>query len=164
MLRSAINRLMPPLVRSCTTSSEAQIRRFEKCVNKVTLVGRAGRGAEEKGLESGRPVVQFTLATSDVYKDNRTDHEGEYREKTQWHRISVFYSPALRETVLKYVKKGSRLYITGKLEYSEYINRDGGKVFSTNIVADDVIFLSTRSSEDDQIEDDDDDDDDDDEH
>ncbi|XP_077996990.1 single-stranded DNA-binding protein, mitochondrial-like [Glandiceps talaboti] len=165
MLRSALGKVSRQFVRCESTGSDFYVRpRMEKSLNKVTLLGRVGQDPIERGFDSERAVVQFTLATSEIFKDKRIGHEDEYKEKTMWHRISVF-TPYLRNLITRAVTKGSRVYVTGKLDYSEYMDKQGHKVFSTSIIADDVIFLSTRrESQRDRQADDDEDDSDEDEH
>ncbi|XP_070535268.1 single-stranded DNA-binding protein, mitochondrial-like [Ptychodera flava] len=141
---------------SSFNSAEMHVKpRLERCVNKVTLLGRVGQDPVQKG-DAVRPVVQFTLATSEVYRDRRIGHEGEYKEKTLWHRISVFYPESLRDLILRVVRKGSRIYVQGRLDYSEYTDKQGYKVFATTVIADDIIFLSTRKQDESPAEDDDD--------
>ncbi|GFY64591.1 single-stranded DNA-binding protein, mitochondrial [Trichonephila inaurata madagascariensis] len=109
---------------------------LEKSVNHVVLLGRVGIDPQLRGTEN-KPVVVFTLATNTNYKYET----GEMRQKTDWHRIAIFKA-SLRETVLEYLKKGNRVYVDGKIVYSEYNDAKGNVCSSTSIVANDVIFLS----------------------
>ncbi|GIY64365.1 single-stranded DNA-binding protein, mitochondrial [Caerostris darwini] len=119
---------------------------LEKSVNHVTLLGRAGMNPQLRGSEVS-PVVVFTLATNVNYK-----FETEFRQKTDWHKISVF-KDSLRDTVLKYLKKGHRVYVDGRIVYSEYSDTKGNTLNSTTIVANDIIFLGNpQKSQDDQDE------------
>ncbi|KAI1285582.1 Single-stranded DNA-binding protein, mitochondrial [Halotydeus destructor] len=113
---------------------------IEKSVNRITLLGRVGTAPTSRGSEE-HPVVIFTLATNSTYRQT-----GEIRQKTEWHRVSVF-KPFLRETILSYVQKGSRLYIEGKLAYGNTTDASGNAVPTATIIADDVIFVSKSSSE-----------------
>ncbi|GFT47302.1 single-stranded DNA-binding protein, mitochondrial [Nephila pilipes] len=108
---------------------------LEKSVNHVVLLGRVGIDPQLRGTES-KPVVVFTLATNTNFKYET----GEMRQKTDWHRIAVFKA-SLRETVLEYLKKGSRVYVDGRIVYSEYNDPKGNVCSSTSIVANDVIFI-----------------------
>ncbi|GFQ66560.1 single-stranded DNA-binding protein, mitochondrial [Trichonephila clavata] len=109
---------------------------LEKSVNHVVLLGRVGIDPQLRGTEN-KPVVVFTLATNTNYKYET----GEVRQKTDWHRIAIFKA-SLRETVLEYLKKGNRVYVDGRIVYSEYNDAKGNVCNSTSIVANDVIFLS----------------------
>ncbi|XP_071942838.1 single-stranded DNA-binding protein, mitochondrial-like isoform X2 [Antedon mediterranea] len=115
--------------------------RVEKSVNKVVLIGRIGREPEMRGSQEN-PCTAFPLATSENFKDKT----GEYQQKTQWHRIVIF-RPWLKDTVYTYAKKGSRIYLEGKIEYGQYTDDDGNTNFTTSVVADDVIFLDHRSGD-----------------
>ena len=96
-------------------------------VNKIFLVGNVGKDPEIRSFQNGGRVANFSLATSESWKTK----SGEKKEKTEWHRISVTSEP-LVNLVEKYVRKGSRLFIAGKIEYREY-EKDGEKRFSTDI-------------------------------
>ena len=85
-------------------------------VNKVILVGNVGQDPEVRQFQNGGQVCSFSLATSENWKDKNT---GERREKTEWHRISVFNEGLIR-VVQSYVKKGSKLYIEGQLETRQW--------------------------------------------
>lgn len=100
---------------------------YEKTMNKVTLLGRAGGDAQLKGNEE-HPVVIFSIATNS-------------NSKTEWHRVSVF-RPGLREVAEEYVKAGTRVLVEGKISYGHIIDRNGAAVPTTSIIADDLIFLT----------------------
>ena len=99
-------------------------------VNKVILVGNVGQDPEVRQFQNGGQVCSFSLATSETWKDKNT---GERREKTEWHRISVF-SEGLIRVVQSYVKKGSKLYIEGQLETRKWQDRDGNDRYTTEVV------------------------------
>lgn len=99
-------------------------------VNKVILVGNVGQDPEVRQFQNGGQVCNFSLATSENWKDKNT---GERREKTEWHRISVF-SEGLIRVVQSYVKKGSKLYIEGQLETRKWQDRDGNDKYTTEVV------------------------------
>ncbi|CAH4033341.1 single-stranded DNA-binding protein, mitochondrial [Pieris brassicae] len=110
----------------------------EKTLNQVTLLGRVGADPQKRGTED-HPVINFPLATHFSYKYE----SGDVLQKTDWHRISVF-RPGLRDTVYKFLKKGQRVYVTGKLSYGE-IKLDDGQVRSAStVIADDIIFFQPQ--------------------
>jgi len=99
-------------------------------LNKVMLIGNLGSDPEIRAFPSGGRVASFSLATSESWKDKAT---GEKKEKTEWHRISVFSEPlvALCE---RYVKKGSKLYLEGRLETRKWQDQAGQERQTTEIV------------------------------
>ncbi len=99
-------------------------------VNKVILVGNVGQDPEVRQFQNGGQVCSFSLATSENWKDKNT---GERREKTEWHRISVFNEGLIR-VVQNYVKKGSKLYIEGQLETRKWQDQNGQDRYSTEVV------------------------------
>ncbi len=99
-------------------------------VNKVILVGNVGQDPEVRQFQNGGQVCSFSLATSENWKDKNT---GERREKTEWHRISVFNEGLIR-VIQSYVKKGSKLYIEGQLETRKWQDQNGVDKYSTEIV------------------------------
>ncbi|XP_068987101.1 single-stranded DNA-binding protein, mitochondrial [Bombus flavifrons] len=111
------------------------IVRLIVAINQVTLLGRAGGEAQKRGNEE-HPVVIFSLATHINYRYMN----GDFVQRTDWHRICVF-KPILRDTVLNYLRKGQRVYVAGKISYGEFKDEDGTTKSSTSIVADDVIFF-----------------------
>lgn len=107
-------------------------------VNKVILVGNCGSDPELRYMPSGSAVVNLTLATSETWKDKNS---GENVEKTEWHRV-VFFNK-LAEIVGEYVRKGSKLYIEGRLQTRSW-EQDGVKRYATEIVANDMQMLDSR--------------------
>jgi single-strand DNA-binding protein len=99
-------------------------------VNKVILVGNVGQDPEVRQFQNGGQVCSFSLATSENWKDRNT---GERREKTEWHRISVFNEGLIR-VVQNYVKKGSKLYLEGQLETRKWQDQNGQDRYSTEVV------------------------------
>ena len=99
-------------------------------VNKVILVGNVGQDPEVRQFANGGQVCSFSLATSENWKDKNT---GERREKTEWHRISIF-SEGLVRVVQSYVKKGSKLYIEGQLETRKWQDQNGQDKYATEVV------------------------------
>jgi len=110
-----------------------------KSVNKVILLGNLGKDPEVKYTPSGTPVAKFSLATNERYKDKG----GEWQERTEWHNIVAWQR--LAEIVGEYVKKGSKLYIEGRLQTSSWEDKQSGeKKYRTEIVASDLVLLSGR--------------------
>ena len=99
-------------------------------VNKVILVGNVGQDPEVRQFANGGQVCSFSLATSENWKDKNT---GERREKTEWHRISIFNEGLVR-VVQSYVKKGSKLYIEGQLETRKWQDQNGVDKYTTEVV------------------------------
>ncbi|XP_066903970.1 single-stranded DNA-binding protein, mitochondrial [Halyomorpha halys] len=109
-------------------------RTYEKTINQVTLLGRVGNDPLKKGTTEHTAVI-FSLATHNNYKYET----GEYKEKTDWHKICVF-KPSLQELAYSYLRKGMRVYVTGKIGYGSVID-NGVTKNMTSIIADDIIFL-----------------------
>ncbi|MPW16040.1 single-stranded DNA-binding protein [Paraburkholderia sp. CNPSo 3157] len=109
-------------------------------VNKVILVGNLGADPEVRYLPSGDAVANIRLATTDRYKDKQS---GEFKEMTEWHRVSFF--GRLAEIVSEYLKKGSSVYIEGRIRTRKYQAQDGTDRYSTEIVADQMQMLGGRS-------------------
>lgn len=109
-------------------------------MNLVILEGRLGVDPEVRFTQSGQPVANFSLATTNRF----TNKAGEKQEKTEWHRITVW--GRLAETCGQYLAKGRRVLVTGRIETSDYTDKDGVKKYSTNIIANDVQFLDSAKS------------------
>jgi single-strand DNA-binding protein len=110
-----------------------------KSVNKVILIGNLGKDPEVKYTPSGTPVAKFSLATNERYKDKG----GEWQDRTEWHNIVAWQR--LAEIVGEYVKKGSKIYIEGRLTTSSWEDKQSGeKKYRTEIVANDLVLLSGR--------------------
>jgi single-strand DNA-binding protein len=110
-----------------------------KSVNKVILIGNLGKDPEVKFTPSGVPVAKFSLATNERYKDKA----GEWQDRTEWHNIVAWQR--LAEIVGDYVKKGSKVYIEGRLQTSSWEDKQSGeKKYRTEIVAQDLVLLSGR--------------------
>ena len=107
-------------------------------VNKVILVGNLGNDPEVRYMPNGNAVANVSLATSDTWKDKST---GEQQEKTEWHRV-VFFN-RLAEIVEQYVKKGTKLYVEGRLQTRSW-EQDGVKRYSTEVVANEMQMLDSR--------------------
>jgi single-strand DNA-binding protein len=110
-----------------------------KSVNKAILVGNVGKDPEVKFLPSGSPVANFTLATSERFKDK----SGEFQERTEWHNIVAYQRTA--EIIRDYVKKGSKLYVEGRIQTRSYDDKNTGqKRYFTEIIVNDLVLLSGR--------------------
>lgn len=109
-------------------------------VNKVILVGRLGKDPEVRSLESGVSVANFTVATSETYRDRTT---GEKKEITDWHNVVLWRG--LAEVAQKYLHKGDLVYIEGKLKTRSW-EKDGVTRYTTEVVADNMTMLSSRGS------------------
>jgi len=99
-------------------------------VNKVILVGNLGRDPEIKRMPSGDAIVNFSIATSETWRDKQT---GERKEKTEWHRIVIF-NEGLAKIAEQYLRKGSKVYIEGQLQTREWQDKDGTKRSTTEVV------------------------------
>ncbi|MDH4057225.1 MAG: single-stranded DNA-binding protein [Cyclobacteriaceae bacterium] len=109
-------------------------------VNKVILVGRLGKDPEVRNLDSGVSVANFTMATSETYRDKTTN---EKKEITEWHNIVLWRG--LAEITQKYLHKGDLVYIEGKLRTRSW-EKEGVTRYTTEVVADNMTMLSTKGS------------------
>ena len=110
-----------------------------KSVNKVILLGNVGKDPEIKSLPSGQPVANFSIATSDRYKDK----QDQWQDRTEWHNITAYGRTA--EIIRDYVKKGNKLYVEGRLTTRSWDDKDSGKkVYRTEIIVNDLSLLSGR--------------------
>jgi single-strand DNA-binding protein len=107
-------------------------------VNKVIILGNLGRDPETRYMPSGDAVTTFSVATSESWKDKNT---GEKRESTEWHNCVAFRR--LGEIAGTYLKKGSKIYLEGKLKTETY-EKDGAKRYSTKIIVDQLQMLGSR--------------------
>jgi len=110
-------------------------------VNKVILVGNLGKDPEIRTLESGAVVANFSIATTEVYKDRTT---GERKENTEWHNIVMWRG--LAEIAQKYLKKGNSVYLEGKLRTRSYQTKEGETRYVTEVVVDDMVMLGSKNS------------------
>ena len=107
-----------------------------RSVNKVILIGHLGKDAETKFTPSGASVTNFTLATSRRWKDQQS---GEWKEETDWHRVVYWRA----ENVANYLLKGKQVYLEGRLQTRSYEDKDGKKVYITEVVCEDLILLGS---------------------
>ncbi len=108
-------------------------------VNKVIVVGNLGKDPETRYAPSGDAITNITVATTDTWKDKAT---GEKKEATEWHRIAFFGK--LAEIAGQYLKKGSQVYIEGKLRTRKWQDKDGLDRYTTEIIADVMQMLGSR--------------------
>ena len=111
-------------------------------VNKVILIGRLGKDPEVRHLESGTAVANFTMGTTESYRDRNT---GERKEITDWHNIVLWRG--LADVAEKYLKKGNLVYIEGKLKTRSWEDKDGNTRYTTEVVADNMTMLGGKPSE-----------------
>jgi single-strand DNA-binding protein len=110
-----------------------------KSVNKVILLGNVGKDPEIRSTPSGTMVANFSIATSDRFQDA----QGNWQDRTEWHNLVAFKRTA--EIVRDYVKKGSKLYVEGKLQTSSWEDKTSGqKKYKTEIIVNDLSLLSGR--------------------
>jgi single-strand DNA-binding protein len=108
-----------------------------RSVNKVILVGNLGRDAETKYTPSGAPVTRFSVATTRSWKDQQSN---EWKEETNWTNVVIWR----QESLANYLMKGKQVYVEGRLQTRSYDDKDGKKVYTTEVIADEVILLGGR--------------------
>ena len=108
-------------------------------INKVILIGHLGRDPENRYLPSGEQVTSIAVATTDRWRDKAT---GDMKEQTEWHRISFFGK--LAEIAGQYLKKGSQVYVEGRIRTNKYTDRDGVERYQTQIIADTMQMLGSK--------------------
>lgn len=110
-----------------------------RSVNKVLLIGRLGKDAETKYTPSGVAVTNFSVATTRSWKDQQS---GEWKEETNWTNVTAWR----KENLAPYLIKGKQVYVEGRLHTRSYDNKDGQKVYVTEVVADEVLLLGGNSN------------------
>ena len=108
-------------------------------VNKAIIIGRLGNDPEMRYMPSGEAVANLSIATSESWTDKNT---GEKREKTEWHRVVAYRRTA--EIIGQYTRKGSKLYVEGKLQTRKWTDKNGQDHYTTEIIADSVQLLDSR--------------------
>src|SRR6202050_5235451 len=108
-----------------------------RSVNKVILVGHLGQDAETRFTPGGAAVTRFSVATNRRWKEKQS---GEWKEETDWSNVVLWRS----ENLANYLTKGKQVYVAGRLQTRSYEDKDGKKVYATDVVADDVILLSNQ--------------------
>src|ERR1700751_4083898 len=106
-----------------------------RSVNKVILIGHLGRDAETKFTPSGVAMTKFSVATNRRWKDQQTN---EWKEETNWTNVVVWR----QENLANYLTKGKQVYVEGRLQTRSYEDKDGKKVYATEVIAEDVILVS----------------------
>ena len=112
-------------------------------INKVILIGNLGKDPEVRHLENGAVVANFSIATSETYKDRKT---GEKVSQTEWHNIVAWRG--LAEIAERYLKKGQKVYIEGKLKTRSWQDQDGNNRYSTEVITDNLTMLGNNNSND----------------
>ena len=111
-------------------------------INRVILIGNLGKDPETRYMSNGEAVTNITLATTDTWKDRN----GEKQEKTEWHRVTFYRK--LAEIAGEYLKKGSQVYIEGKLQTRKWTDKAGSDRYTTEIIASGMKMLGSRSTPD----------------
>lgn len=111
-------------------------------VNKAIIVGHLGRDPETRYMPNGEAVTNIAVATSENWKDKQT---GEKKELTEWHRITFYRK--LAEIAGQYLKKGSQVYVEGRLQTRKWTDKDGNERYTTEIIADAMQMLGTRQGQ-----------------
>ena len=112
-------------------------------INKVIIVGNLGADPDSRAMPSGNAVTNISVATSESWNDRDT---GEKQEKTEWHRV-VFFN-RLAEIAAQYLKKGSQVYVEGKLQSRKWEDKEGNERWTTEVVANQMQMLGDRMSND----------------
>ncbi len=110
-----------------------------KGINKAIIVGNVGKDPEVRSTPDGKAVAGFTVATSESWKDKTS---GEKKEQTEWHRVVAF--GRLAEIIRDYVKKGSKVYVEGKLKTNKWQDKDGSDRYTTEIIANELQMLDQK--------------------
>lgn len=111
-------------------------------INKVIVLGNVGKEPETRSFDSGDTVTNFSVATSERWKDKTT---GESKESTEWHRVSCFGK--LSDIASKYVKKGDKIYVEGSLRTRKWTDASGVEKYSTEVKAEKIELLGQKSSQ-----------------
>ena len=110
-------------------------------VNKVLIIGNLGSDPEIKYTKAGDPVANLSIATSESWKDKNS---GDLQEKVEWHRVVMF--SRLAEIAEQYLKKGSKVFVEGKLQTRKWQDQEGKDRYTTEVVAKDMTMLDSRST------------------
>jgi single-strand DNA-binding protein len=111
-------------------------------INKVILVGNLGQDPETRAMPSGKPVTNVRVATSDTWRDKQT---GEQKEQTEWH--SVVFFDRLAEIAAEYLRKGSQVYIEGRIRTRKWQDKSGNDRYTTEIIANEMQMLGGRGGQ-----------------
>lgn len=110
-------------------------------VNKVILIGNLGKDPQQRAMPSGKAVVNFSVATSEQWRDKQT---GENKEATEWHNVVMF--DRLAEIAAEYLRKGSQVYIEGKIRTRKWQDKEGNDRYTTEIIANEMSMLGGRGA------------------
>lgn len=119
---------------------------MSRSLNRVELIGNVGNDPEVRSTQTGGKVASLSLATSREWKDGR----GEKQSKTEWHRCVVWNGlgkNGLADVVEKYVKKGDKLYVAGRIEYRQWQDKENVTRYSTEIVVNEILMLGGKGSD-----------------
>jgi len=108
-------------------------------INKVILVGNLGKDPETRYMPNGKAVTDFSIATSESWKDKQT---GEQREQTEWHSVVMY--DRLAEIAAEYLRKGSQVYIEGKLRTRKWQDKEGRDRYTTEVISNEMQMLGSR--------------------
>ncbi|XP_053107688.1 single-stranded DNA-binding protein, mitochondrial [Hemicordylus capensis] len=146
MLRRPLLQVLRQFVRHESESTMPLI--LERSLNRIQLLGRVGQDPVMRQVEGKNPVTIFSLATNEMWRSGESEvfQGSDVTQKTSWHRISVF-RPGLRDVAYQYVKKGARVYVEGKVDYGEYVDKNNVRRQATTVIADNIIFLSDHTKE-----------------
>jgi len=108
-------------------------------INKVILIGNLGKDPQQRAMPSGKAVVNFSLATTEGWRDKQT---GENKEQTEWHNIVMF--DRLAEIAAEYLRKGSQVYIEGRIRTRKWQDKEGQDRYTTEIIANEMQMLGSR--------------------
>jgi single-strand DNA-binding protein len=111
-------------------------------VNKVILLGNLGQDPEVRYTQSGDAVVNLSVATTEKWKDKAT---GQTKENTEWHKVGIFGKPA--EVAAQYLKKGSQIYVEGRLKYKKYTDKNGIEKVNAEIISEDFKMLGKSETQ-----------------
>ncbi|XP_032234070.2 single-stranded DNA-binding protein 1-A, mitochondrial [Nematostella vectensis] len=139
MFRAKALKQVGRMIARCESPAN-ELQRRGKCLNSVQLIGYTGADPQSFGTDS-HSGTRLSLATTSYYRTK----DDKLHSKTSWHNISVF-KPSLQEKVNLHVRRGSRLFVQGSLDYTSYVDQDGQKKYSTSIIPNDIIILNSRPS------------------
>jgi single-strand DNA-binding protein len=129
------------LVKMTTRCLTLNFKIMNALVNRVQLIGSLGQDPEIKKFDNGKVLAKFSMATNETYRNA----QGEKVTETQWHNVIAWGSTA--GILEKYVRKGDRIGIEGKLVTRQWEDKEGGKRYTTEVVANDVLLLSQKKAE-----------------
>nr|XP_058156954.1 single-stranded DNA-binding protein, mitochondrial-like [Dasypus novemcinctus] len=146
MFRRPVLQVLHQFVRNESNVASSLV--LERSLNRVQLLGRVGQDPVMRQVERKNPVTMFSLATNGMWRSGESEdyQMGDASRKTTWHRISVF-QPGLRDVAYQYVEMGSRIYVEGKVDYGEYMDKNNVRRQATTIIVDNIIFLSDQIKE-----------------